>query len=53
MAREPGTSFPSETRQLTRQDRLRSDGGGSGPPWLLVIVVVVLVAGAIAYAVAR
>jgi hypothetical protein len=53
MAREPGTSFPSETRQLTRQDRLRSDGGGGGPSWPIVIIVVIMVAGVVAYAVAR
>lgn len=51
MAREPGTSFPSETRQLARQDRLKPDGGG--PPGLLVIVVALAVIGALIYALTR
>ena len=51
MAREPGTSFPSETRQMTRQDRLKADGGG--PPGLLVLIVAVVVIAAVTYVVVR
>ena len=52
MAREPGTSFPSETRQLVRQDRAKLDGGG-GPPLLVVIVIALIIAGALIYAFVR
>ena len=51
MAREPGTSFPSETRQLVRQDRVKLDGGG--PPVLVIIIVAVIVIGAIVYGLTR
>jgi hypothetical protein len=51
VAREPGTSFPSETRQMVRQDRLKHDGGG--PHGLVVILVALAVAGALVYALLR
>ena len=51
MAREPGTSFPSETRQLARQDRLKHHGGG--PHWAIVIAIAVIVIGAVVYAMSR
>jgi hypothetical protein len=51
VAKEPGTSFPSETRQLVRQDRLKLDGGG--PPMLLVIILAIAIVGAVVYFLAR
>jgi hypothetical protein len=51
MAREPGTSFPSETRQMVRQDRLKLDGGG--PHGLVVILVALAVIGGLVYAFVR
>jgi hypothetical protein len=51
MAREPGTSFPSETRQMTREERIKV--GGGGPSMLIVIIVAIAVLGALVYALAR
>jgi hypothetical protein len=51
VAREPGTSFPSETRQMVRQDRLKP--GGGGPHGLVVILVALAVTGALVYALLR
>ena len=47
MAREPGTSFPSETRQMVRQDRIKLDGGG--PHGLIIVFVALGVIGALVY----
>ncbi len=47
MAREPGTSFPSETRQMVRQDRLKLDGGG--PHGLIIVAVALALVGALVY----
>jgi hypothetical protein len=51
VAAEPGRSFPSETRQLTRQERLKSDGGG--PPMSFVIVLAIAIVAAVVYFVTR
>ena len=51
MAREPGTSFPSETRQLVRQDRVKPEGRGPHVVW--VIAVALILAGALIYTFVR
>lgn len=41
MARDPGSSYASETRQLVRQERLRPEGGGPSGVTVLVLVLVI------------
>lgn len=51
MARDPGASYASDTRQLVRQDRL-SSGRGGGPPGVVVLGVILAIAAAVVYFVA-
>jgi len=47
VARDPGSSYASETRQLVRQERLRPDGGG--PSGFVVVLVVLIVVAAVVW----
>ena len=47
VARDPGSSYASETRQMVRRERLRFDGGGQ--PGLVVVIVLLVIAAVVVW----
>ena len=47
---DPRSEFPSDTRQLTSEDRRIAEG--DGPSWVVVVAIVIAVVGVAAYFVA-